>query len=155
MVTLKVMANSRKSRPTMSPMKSRGISTAISEMVSDTIVKPICSEPLRAASSGGSPSSMKRMMFSIMTMASSTTKPVEIVSAISVRLFKLKPARYITPNVPTMERGTATLGMVVAETLRKNRKMTMTTSATVSMSSNSTSLTEARMVVVRSVSTST
>jgi hypothetical protein len=29
---------------------------------------------------------MKREMFSIITMASSTTKPVEIVSAISVRL---------------------------------------------------------------------
>ena len=55
MVTLKVMANSRKSRPTMSPMKSRGISTAIREMVSDTIVKPICSEPLSAASAADRP----------------------------------------------------------------------------------------------------
>ena len=57
-VTLSVTANSRNSRPTMSPMNSSGISTAISETVSDTIVKPICSEPLSAASSGGSPSSM-------------------------------------------------------------------------------------------------
>ena len=29
------------------------------------------------------------MMFSIITIASSTTKPVEMVNAISVRLFKL------------------------------------------------------------------
>ena len=39
-------------------MKSSGISTAISETVSDTMVKPICSAPLSAASIGGSPSSM-------------------------------------------------------------------------------------------------
>ncbi len=57
-VTDSVTANSRKSRPTMSPMKSSGISTAMSETVSDRIVKPICSEPFSAASSGGSPSSM-------------------------------------------------------------------------------------------------
>ena len=50
-----VMANSRNSRPTTSPMNSSGISTAISEMVSEMMVKPICSEPLSAASSGGSP----------------------------------------------------------------------------------------------------
>ncbi len=37
-------------------------------------------------------------MFSIMTMASSTTKPVEMVSAMSERLFRLKPSKYITPK---------------------------------------------------------
>ena len=57
-VTLSVMANSRKRRPTMSPMKSSGIRTAIREIVSDTIVNPICSEPSREARSGSSPSSM-------------------------------------------------------------------------------------------------
>ena len=41
MVTLRVMANSRKSRPTMSPMKNSGTKTAISEMVSEMIVNPI------------------------------------------------------------------------------------------------------------------
>ena len=88
MVTARVMANSRKSRPTTSLMKSSGISTAISEMVSDMMVKPICSLPLSAAFIGLSPSSMKREIFSIITMASSTTKPVEMVSAISVKLFR-------------------------------------------------------------------
>ena len=98
---------------------------------------------------------MKRAMFSIITIASSTTKPVEIVSAISVRLLRLYPSRYITPKVPTSESGTATLGMIVADRLRRNRKMTITTSAIVSSNSNSTSCTEARIVVVRSVSTAT
>ena len=50
MVTASVTANSRNSRPTMSPMNSSGISTAISETVSETMVKPICSEPFSAAS---------------------------------------------------------------------------------------------------------
>ena len=58
MVTLKVMANSRNSRPTTSPMNSSGMSTAISEMVSDMMVNPICSAPFNAAASGFSPSSM-------------------------------------------------------------------------------------------------
>ncbi len=49
-----------------------------------------------------------------MTMASSTTKPVAMVRAIRVRLFRLKPKRYMTPKVPTRETGTATLGMMVA-----------------------------------------
>ena len=39
---------------------------------------------------------MNRAMFSIITIASSTTKPVEMVRAISVRLFRLYPRRYIT-----------------------------------------------------------
>ena len=54
-VTASVTANSRNSRPTTSPMNSSGISTAISEMVSDTMVKPISPEPLSAAASGFSP----------------------------------------------------------------------------------------------------
>ncbi len=55
----------------------------------ETIVKPICSAPLSAALNGVSPCSMARMMFSVTTMASSTTKPVEMVSAISDRLSML------------------------------------------------------------------
>ena len=42
MVTPRVMANSRNSRPTTSPMKRSGISTAMSETVRDRMVKPIC-----------------------------------------------------------------------------------------------------------------
>ena len=55
--TARVMANSRKRRPTTSPMKSSGISTATSENVSEMMVKAICCEPLRAASMRESPSS--------------------------------------------------------------------------------------------------
>ncbi|GAO21930.1 acetyl-coenzyme A transporter 1 [Alicycliphilus sp. B1] len=55
--TAMVMANSWNSRPTTSPMNRSGISTAISEMVSEMMVKPICLAPLSAAASGGSPAS--------------------------------------------------------------------------------------------------
>ena len=57
MVTARVMANSWNSRPTTSPMNSSGISTASSDTVSEMIVKPICCEPLSAASCGVSPAS--------------------------------------------------------------------------------------------------
>ena len=50
MVAASVIANSWKSRPTTSPMKRSGISTAMSETVSEMMVKPICAEPLTAAS---------------------------------------------------------------------------------------------------------
>ena len=96
---------------------------------------------------------MKRETFSIMTMASSTTKPVAMVRAIKERLFRLNPRRYMTPKAPTRDKGTATLGITVAARLRKNRKITITTRTTASISSNCTSLTEPRIVVVRSVST--
>src|SRR5580692_11446314 len=90
-----------------------------------------------------------------MTMASSTTKPVEMVSAISDKLSRLKPSRYITAKVPISDSGTDRLGMMVAGTLRRNRNITSTTSATASDNSNCTSFTEARIVLVRSVSTVT
>ncbi len=61
----------------------------------------------------------------------------------------------MTPNVPTSDSGTATLGMNVAGRLRRNRKITITTSATASSSSNWTSFTDERIVTVRSVSSVT
>ncbi len=90
-------------------------------------------------------------MFSIMTTASSTTKPVAMVSAIRVRLFRLKFSAYMTAKVPMMETGTAIDGMKVAAGLPRNRKITSTTRITASISSSCTSCTEARMVMVRSL----
>ncbi|MNT26849.1 hypothetical protein D3C72_1624470 [compost metagenome] len=52
MATASVIANSRNRRPTTSSMKSSGISTAISDRVRDTSVKPICPAPLSAADMG-------------------------------------------------------------------------------------------------------
>ena len=49
-----------------------------------------------------------------------------------------------------MDIGSARLGMIVAEKLRRNRKITSTTSASVSSSVNVTSSTEAWIVAERS-----
>ena len=87
--TESVTANSRNRRPTMPPMKSSGMKTAMSERLIESTVKPISREPCSVASSGLIPSSRWRVMFSSTTIASSTTKPVEMVSAISDRLSRL------------------------------------------------------------------
>ncbi len=94
------------------------------------------------------------MMFSSMTIASSTTKPTDSVSAISDRLLRLKPSRYITENVPTTDMGNAIEAMTVAATLRRNRKITRTTRAAASMSVNCTSTTECLIDCARSYMTS-
>ncbi len=60
-------------------------------------------------------------------MASSTTKPTESVNAISERLSRLYPSRYISAKVPMMDMGRARLAIRVAEMLRRNRKITRTT----------------------------
>src|SRR5690242_18865262 len=87
------------------------------------------------------------------TMASSTTKPVETVSAINERLSSVYPTRYITPKVPSSDRGTTTAGIIVAQMLRRKMNTTRMTNAIEIISVISTSWTDARMVVVRSCST--
>src|SRR5208282_4244760 len=80
-------------------------------------------------------------------------KPVQIVSAISERLSRLYPSRYMMPNVPINESGTTTPGIKVARRLRRNRNTTRITSAIEMHMVTPTSCTEARMVVVRSRTT--
>ena len=145
-----VTANSRNSRPRMPAMKRIGMKTAASESVMETIVKPISREPASAASKGFSPFSMWRTMFSSMTMASSTTNPMERISAIREMLFRLKSSRYITENVPTMENGSAVAGIMVAERFRRNRKITRTTSERVASMVNWMSWNASRMFLDRS-----
>ena len=72
-----------------------------------------------------------------------------------LRLSRLKPHTYMMASVPISATGMVTLGMMVAQTLRRNTKITPTTSTIERASVNSTSLTEARMVWVRSLTIST
>ncbi len=148
-----VSANSRNMRPTSPVMNSSGMNTAISDSVSEITVKPISLAPRSAASNGSSPSSMWRTMFSIMTMASSTTNPVPMVSAISDRLSSEKPQNHMIPKVATSDSGSATPAITVARTVRRKIRTTVMTSATLSTSVNCTSRTEARMPVVASCTT--
>ncbi len=53
-----VVANSRNRRPTMPPISSSGMNTAIRLMEMETTVKPISPAPLKDASIGLMPSSM-------------------------------------------------------------------------------------------------
>ena len=131
-------------------MSSSGMNTATSESVIDSTVKPTWRAPVIAAWIGGSPSSMRRAMFSTTTMASSTTKPVAMISAISDRLFRLKSHRYMTAKVPISETGTARLGISVARPLRRNRKTTRITSATEISRVSSASSSDARIDGLRS-----
>ncbi len=123
-----VTANSRNRRPRIPPMNRIGMKTAASDSVIETMVKPISFEPWSDASIGFSPCSMCRTIFSSMTIASSTTNPMERISAIMEMLLMLKFSRYITANVPTMENGSAIAGIMVAEKFRRKRKITMITS---------------------------
>jgi hypothetical protein len=84
-----VTANSRNRRPTMPPMARMGMNTAISERLIDRTVNPTSRVPRSAACIGAMPFSMWRETFSSTTMASSTTKPVAIVSAISDSVSRL------------------------------------------------------------------
>ena len=61
----------------------------------------------------------------------------------------------MTPKVPKIDIGTATLGMMVALTLRRNRNTTTVTSITANTSVSSVSCSEARIVVLRSMATLT
>src|ERR1700732_2119030 len=153
MATLSTTANSRNNRPTIPPIIKIGINTATSEILIDITVNPISLAPFSAASKGFMPSSIWRVMFSSTTIASSTTNPVEIVSAINERLSRLYPHKYITPDVPTRDTDTDTLGIMVAQKLRRKTNTTKITSSTEINKLISTSRMDDRIVVVRSTIT--
>ena len=131
-------------------MKKTGMKTAAREMVIDRMVNAISLEPSSVACMTVLPISMCLLMFSSITIASSTTKPTQRVSAISEMLSMLYPNTCMNAKVPTMDMGNATLGMTVAETLRRNMKITITTRASASSRVNSTSSTDALIITVRS-----
>ena len=148
-----VIENSVNRRPTTPPMKKSGINAAISEALIEITVKPICLAPSIVARNGVMPCSRLRNTFSIMTMASSTTKPTATASAISEILSIEKPATHINAKVPASASGTVTPAASVAARRRRNRKTTIITSAMVASSVSCMSNTLARMVSVRSDNT--
>ena len=66
-------------------------------------------------------------MFSVITMASSTTSPTESTTASIDSTLIENPATYIRKNVPMSETGITMHGMSVTRQLRKKRKMMMMT----------------------------
>src|SRR5215472_1716819 len=92
-------------------------------------------------------------MFSSMTMASSTTKPTDSVSASNVMLLIEKSNAYIMAQVPIKEIGTASAGISVAAVERRNRKITRITRMMAIVSVSSTSETDWRIEIERSLVT--
>ena len=83
-------------------------------------------------------------------MASSTKKPIAIVSPIKDRLFIEKPNIYINMNVSKIENGSATVGIIVSRNLPKNINITKTTSRNAITSVSFTSSMLSMMTVERS-----
>ena len=122
-------------------------------MLIESTVNPICRAPSIAARNGDIPFSRLRKQFSIMTIASSTTKPTDTASAISERLSIEKPATHIIAQVPASESGTVTPAAIVVAARRRKTNTTSMTRAMVANSVSCISLTLARIVCVRSDST--
>ena len=70
---------------------------------------------------------MLRSTFSTTTMASSTTMPTASTSPNSDRLFSEKPNSAMKKNVPISDTGIATIGMMAARQVCRNRMTTSTT----------------------------
>ena len=146
-----VIENSRNNRSTMPPMNRMDTNTAASARFIESNVDPTSRAPTMAASNGGFPISTWREMFSSTTIASSTTRPVATMSAMSDRLLRENPHRYMTAKLPTSAMGTAATGMAAARTLARNSSTTRITSATAISRVRSASCSVARMLGDRSL----
>ena len=94
--------------------------------------KAISRLPLKAACMGFIPASIWRWMFSSMTMASSTTRPMASTMASRVRVLMVKPISDIRAKAPISDTGMVTNGISVARNERRKMKMIRMTSATAS-----------------------
>ena len=122
----------------MPPMNSSGMNTAISERLIEMMVKPISPAPLqrRLERRHARPRCGGRCSRSSRWRRRRRSRPRwSAPSATGCR--GCSPAAYMTAKVPSSDSGTVTLGMIVAQTLRRNRKITSTTSAMVISSVNS------------------
>ena len=116
----------------MPVISAAGMNTAQSTRAMASSAPPTSSMVLCAASAGERPSRRLRSTFSTTTMASSTTMPIASTRPNSDRLLRLKPSADITAKVPISETGIATIGMIAARQVCRNRITTTTTSATAS-----------------------
>src|SRR5947207_2327690 len=100
------MPNSLNNRPAVPVRNASGVNTATSAIVVAMTANPISFVPRTAASSGDScSSSWCRNAFSSTMIASSTTMPIAIVSASSVKLLIEKPRKYMIANVAMIDAG--------------------------------------------------
>ena len=135
-----VNANSRNSDPVNPPCSATGVYTAASVIVMAMIGVTSSRAASIADWNGVLPMCKCRSMFSTMTMASSTTRPTDKTMARSVSRLMVKPKMPISSTAPMSEIGMAMTGMITPRNDPRNRKMTMMTMISVSLSVFSTSL---------------
>ena len=91
-VTAVSAASCLKKIPTRPPTKIRGINTTSTVVVEAITARPISLVAKIAASRGLAPLAMCWVMFSITTMASSTTRPIAMISDIIEKILSVHPA---------------------------------------------------------------
>ena len=136
-----VSANWRKRIPVVPGKNATGRNTATSTS-EVAMTAPVTSFMAVEAAlcASRSPSWMWRWMFSITTMASSTTSPVARVMPNRVRVLMENPSSLTKANVPTSETGIVTAGMMVLRQSSRKMKITRITITMTRMRVPSTSL---------------
>ena len=128
MVIASVSPNCEKNSPICPGKKEMGRNTAKSESVEARTAAETSPAPWMTASRPRSPSSRSRVMFSAMTMESSTTMPIATVMAKSVMMLKVNPKRSKKMSAPASEIGTAS---ITEKTAPKLPTKISTTNATI------------------------
>ena len=135
-----VSANGRNSSPVMSPTKASGRNTATVVIV-DAVIAPATSrtavmmEKARPSGLLSRAAVMCRLMFSMTTMESSTTRPIAMVSAPRVRMLSVYPVACSPMNVMSTDVG---IEMAVTRVARmSSRKIRMMSTANARPSSPS------------------
>ena len=119
--------------PVMPPMKLTGRNTAMMVEEVATTASPIWSAASSAAWKPLLPMRMWRTMFSISTMASSTSTPATSDSASRLMELSVKPIQLMNAKVGIADSGMASAEIIVARMSRRNSHTTSTASSDPSM----------------------
>ncbi len=117
----------------MPDMKLTGRNTAMIVADVATTARPISSAASSAAWKPVLPMRIWRTMFSISTMASSTSTPATNDSASRLTPLSVKSNQYMKANVGIADSGIASAEIAVARQSRRNRNTTSTASTDPSM----------------------
>ena len=121
-----VMANGRKSCPAMPETKAMGRNTATVVRVEAVIAPATWRTEATTLSGVSSPDPRRRLMFSITTIESSTTRPIAIVSAPRVRMLSVFPLHHSPTSVISRESGIDTAAIRVERHEPRKARMTRT-----------------------------
>ena len=119
----------RKSTPVMPVTRVRGKNTAISVSVEAMTETATSLVPCTAACRGSEPRSMCVVTFSRTTMASSTTIPMEMLSADSDTMLRVLPVAYRYMNEAMSETGMVMTMIIVARHRPRKRNTTIMTNS--------------------------